>query len=63
MRLPAGSLPVDGDEWICGWRPRSSEVLSGTDDELLHVGRIVPIYHETKGWTSSPDADPLAIAS
>jgi len=28
------------------------EVLSGTDDELLHVGRIVPIYHETKGWTS-----------
>lgn len=28
------------------------EVLSGADDELLHVGRIVPIYHETKGWTS-----------
>jgi ATP-dependent DNA helicase RecG len=28
------------------------EVLSGGDDELLHVGRIVPIYHETKGWTS-----------
>jgi ATP-dependent DNA helicase RecG len=28
------------------------EVLSGEDDERLHVGRIVPIYHETKGWTS-----------
>ncbi|MBS0168730.1 MAG: ATP-dependent DNA helicase RecG [Nitrospira sp.] len=28
------------------------EVLSGVEDELLHVGRIVPIYHETKGWTS-----------
>ena len=28
------------------------EVLSGADDELLHVGRIVPVYHETKGWTS-----------
>lgn len=26
--------------------------LLGEDDELLHVGRIVPIYHETKGWTS-----------
>ena len=40
------------DGWICGWRPTQFEVLSGTDDELLHVGRIVPIYHETKGWTS-----------
>ncbi len=28
------------------------ELLSGVHDELLHVGRIVPIYHETKGWTS-----------
>ena len=28
------------------------EVLSGGEDELLHVGRIVPIYHETKGWSS-----------
>ncbi len=32
--------------------PAQFEVLSGQDDELLHVGRIVPIYHETKGWTS-----------
>ncbi len=28
------------------------EVLGGGEDELLHVGRIVSIYHETKGWTS-----------
>ncbi|MBP8116118.1 MAG: ATP-dependent DNA helicase RecG [Nitrospira sp.] len=28
------------------------EVLSGSEDELVHIGRIVPIYHETKGWTS-----------
>ncbi|MGC3976448.1 MAG: ATP-dependent DNA helicase RecG [Nitrospira sp.] len=40
-----------------GWmdlrlEPTRFEVLSGEDDELLHVGRIVPIYHETKGWTS-----------
>ena len=28
------------------------EVLSGGNDELLHIGRIVPIYHETKGWSS-----------
>lgn len=40
-----------------GWmdlrlEPAQFEVLSGQDDELLHVGRIVPIYHETKGWTS-----------
>ena len=40
-----------------GWmdmrlEPMQFEKLSGTEDELLHVGRIVPIYHETKGWTS-----------
>ena len=40
-----------------GWmdlrmEPTQFEVLDGGEDELLHVGRIVPIYHETKGWTS-----------
>jgi ATP-dependent DNA helicase RecG len=40
-----------------GWtdvrlEPTQFEVLNGAEDELLHVGRIVPIYHETKGWTS-----------
>lgn len=28
------------------------EVLGEEDEPLLHVGRIVPIYHETKGLTS-----------
>jgi ATP-dependent DNA helicase RecG len=28
------------------------ELLDGGDEALLHVGRIVPIYHETKGWPS-----------
>ena len=40
-----------------GWmdlrlEPMQFEVLSGQEDELLHVGRIVPVYHETRGWTS-----------
>ena len=28
------------------------EILGGTDETPLHVGRIVPVYHETKGLTS-----------
>jgi ATP-dependent DNA helicase RecG len=28
------------------------EVLGEDRESTLHVGRIVPIYHETKGWTS-----------
>jgi len=28
------------------------EMLGEDDDTLLHVGRIVPIYHETRGFTS-----------
>lgn len=28
------------------------EVLGEEAEATLHVGRIVPIYHETKGWTS-----------
>lgn len=28
------------------------EVLGEDTESTLHVGRIVPIYHETKGWTS-----------
>lgn len=40
-----------------GWVDRRLEVsqyeVLGEDPESpLHVGRIVPIYHETKGWTS-----------
>ena len=28
------------------------EVIGEDAESALHVGRIVPIYHETKGWTS-----------
>jgi ATP-dependent DNA helicase RecG len=28
------------------------EILGEDTESTLHVGRIVPIYHETKGWTS-----------
>lgn len=28
------------------------EVVGEATEAALHVGRIVPIYHETKGWTS-----------
>ena len=28
------------------------EVIGEDTESMLHVGRIVPIYHETKGWTS-----------
>jgi ATP-dependent DNA helicase RecG len=28
------------------------EVIGEETESTLHVGRIVPIYHETKGWTS-----------
>jgi len=28
------------------------EVVGAESEAPLHVGRIVPIYHETKGWTS-----------
>lgn len=28
------------------------EVIGKAGEDALHVGRIVPIYHETKGWTS-----------
>ena len=28
------------------------EVVGQGQDSTLHVGRIVPIYHETKGWSS-----------
>ncbi|MDT7042633.1 ATP-dependent DNA helicase RecG [Candidatus Nitronereus thalassa] len=36
------------------WQMRSPqfEVVDPEEDGLLHVGRIVPVYHETKGLTS-----------
>ena len=40
-----------------GWltlriEPTQVEVIGEESETPLHVGRIVPIYHETKGWTS-----------
>ena len=40
-----------------GWltlriEPMQVEVIGEDGETPLHVGRIVPIYHETKGWTS-----------
>ena len=40
-----------------GWlmlriEPMQVEVIGEDSETPLHVGRIVPIYHETKGWTS-----------
>src|SRR5581483_4983584 len=40
-----------------GWadlriEPEQYEVLDGETDATVHVGRIVPIYHETRGLTS-----------
>ncbi|MCA1958876.1 MAG: ATP-dependent DNA helicase RecG [Nitrospira sp.] len=42
---------------IQGWMtPRMEaahyETVGEETESLLHVGRIVPVYHETKGWTS-----------
>ncbi|MDA1303526.1 MAG: ATP-dependent DNA helicase RecG [Nitrospirae bacterium] len=36
------------------WQMRSPqfEIVDPEEDVLLHVGRIVPVYHETKGLTS-----------
>lgn len=40
-----------------GWtdlrfEPSQYELIGDGREGLLHVGRIVPVYHETKGWTS-----------
>ncbi|HEY6974537.1 MAG TPA: OB-fold nucleic acid binding domain-containing protein, partial [Nitrospiraceae bacterium] len=58
--LPAGARVMMTGRVVVGargWVDRRLEVsqyeVLGEDPESpLHVGRIVPIYHETKGWTS-----------
>ena len=51
--MMAGRVIAGRPRWMdVRLEPTQFEVLSGAEDELLHVGRIVPIYHETKGWTS-----------
>ncbi len=51
--MMAGRVVAGRQGWVeLRLEPTQFEVLGGQEDELLHVGRIVPIYHETKGWTS-----------
>lgn len=49
----SGPVSAASGRWA-HWQMRSPqyEVVGPDDDMLLHVGRIVPVYHETKGLTS-----------
>lgn len=51
--LLSGRIVADRQGWMI---PRMDvaqyEVIGEEGESTLHVGRIVPIYHETKGWTS-----------
>jgi len=51
--MMSGRIVVDRQGWMI---PRMDvaqyEVIGEEGESALHVGRIVPIYHETKGWTS-----------
>lgn len=59
-KLPLGTRVMMSGRVIAGrqgWMvPRMDvaqyEILGEGSESTLHVGRIVPIYHETKGWTS-----------
>jgi ATP-dependent DNA helicase RecG len=51
--MMSGRILAGPDGWMV---PRMDvaqyEVIGEETEATLHVGRIVPIYHETKGWTS-----------
>jgi ATP-dependent DNA helicase RecG len=51
--MMSGRVIADRQGWMV---PRMEvaqyEVIGEDTESMLHVGRIVPIYHETKGWTS-----------
>jgi ATP-dependent DNA helicase RecG len=51
--MMSGRVIADRQGWTV---PRMEvaqyEVIGEDTESMLHVGRIVPIYHETKGWTS-----------
>lgn len=51
--MMSGRVVADRHGWMV---PKMNvaqyEILGGGNESTLHVGRIVPLYHETKGWTS-----------
>ncbi len=43
---------VEAEEGIENLAPEASVPAAGVSSSQIHIGRIVPIYHETKGFTS-----------
>ena len=54
MRVVLSGLVSVGSRRRTHWQMRNPqfEIADPEEDLLLHVGRIVPVYHETKGLTS-----------
>ena len=51
--MMSGRIIAGRQGWMVPRMEVSQYEVVGEDSEFtLHVGRIVPIYHETKGWTS-----------
>lgn len=48
----SGMVAVSTRKQIWQMKSPQYEVLDDEEEELLHVGRIIPIYHETRGITS-----------
>ncbi len=48
-----GRVVAEAQGWVAmKMEVAQYEVLGAETEAPLHVGRIVPVYHETKGWTS-----------
>ena len=48
-----GRLVAGAQGWVAmRMEVAQYEVIGAETEAPLHVGRIVPVYHETKGWTS-----------
>ncbi|NOT23090.1 MAG: ATP-dependent DNA helicase RecG, partial [Nitrospiraceae bacterium] len=48
-----GRVVVGAQGWVAmRMEVAQYEVIGSETEAPLHVGRIVPVYHETKGWTS-----------
>ncbi len=51
--MMSGRVLSDRQGWMVpGMDVAQYEIIGEDTESMLHVGRIVPIYHETKGWTS-----------